>query len=155
MASARRTLLVGLATLLLAGVTGLLRIEQDASILSLIEAGHPARQLHERLQQTFHLHDALVVVLSTPRPGGAVEPASLEFLETISRTLKRIEGIDPGRVASLVDQDYPIFDAGELRMQALTAPAPDAARQLEQALVAAPVFDCWAMFRTGRVSVDV
>ena len=71
-----------------------------------IAVDHPARVATDRVTEIFGLsdEDSMVVVVVDPTSGGVFDVQTLGLIEWLTRSIQRLEGVDPEEVTSLATE---------------------------------------------------
>ena len=92
--------------LLLVPAAFLPALTKDSSNMANIAVDHPARVATDRVTEIFGLsdEDSMVVVVVDPTPGGVFDVQTLGLIEWLTRSIQRLEGVDPEEVTSLATE---------------------------------------------------
>src|SRR5262245_56264511 len=93
-----RTAIAVFVGLVLLAAPGLSRLELRTDGHALVPADDPAVRFDAAVREHFGLHDPIVVVLDTSKPGGIYDPGVLRRLRDLTAVLARLDGVAPGSV---------------------------------------------------------
>lgn len=92
--------------LVLASAAAITRIHIDTDPENMLPADQPDRVFHNRVEDRFTLHDAIVVgIVNDDHPDGIYNPRSLSALHTLSRRILEIDGVIVPDLMSLAESD--------------------------------------------------
>ncbi|MCK4340599.1 MAG: MMPL family transporter [Phycisphaerae bacterium] len=122
--------------LCLAGLVGLvlgpfvLSLTRDTSPDAFIPQDHPALRLKKQVEEDFGLTEPIAVGVIRAQPGGIFVPETLKLIQTLTRAIQGLPGIDPDDVLSLTTESGVYFDENdepgfELLVKEIPTPTAD------------------------------
>jgi predicted RND superfamily exporter protein len=109
----------------------MLRLDVDTDPENMLPATQADRVFHNHVEETFALHDAIVVgVVNEAHPQGVYNPDSLRNLHSLSERILALDGVvAPDLMSLAVSDNITQTPAGELRFEWLMREAPATAEQ--------------------------
>jgi predicted RND superfamily exporter protein len=107
------------------------RISIDTDPENMLSASQPDRVFHNRVEDRFVLHDAVVVgVVNDDHPNGIYNPESLGALHAVSESILGMDGVIPPDLMSLAEVDNISQEGpGTIRFEWMMKEAPGTAAQ--------------------------
>ena len=131
LARPRRALAI-LPLLTLAALPGLMQLELRTDGRAMLPSKDPAVLFDREVREHFHLHDSIVVFLTTSHPDGVYNTATLRRLQQMSAALMALPDIDPESVMSLATETRDEVFPGTLTFRTFLDPLPDTPERLER-----------------------
>lgn len=144
--------------LLVAVATALLfRIEVDTDPENMLPGDQPDRAFHNLVEDTFGLHDAIVVgIVNETHPEGIYNQVSLAGLHMLSTAILDIDGvITPDLMSLAVSDNITQTDQGALRFEWMMREAPTTAAQslaIRDAVARLPLLEDTLVSGDGRAA---
>jgi predicted RND superfamily exporter protein len=126
-----RTIYAVLALATAIAVALLFRIQVDTDPENMLPAEQPDRVFHNYVEDTFALHDAIVVgLVNETHPDGVYNVDSLQALHTLSAAILEIDGvIAPDLMSLAVSDNITQTQSGALRFEWMMRAAPETQAQ--------------------------
>ncbi len=86
------------------------RLYKDTSAESFIADDNPAVVYRKQVEEVFGLSDPVIVAVTRRGPKGIFTPEGLNFVSNLTRSISRLEGVDPERVTSLSTENNIVGD---------------------------------------------